>query len=66
MIKEKFKEDTLSEQPAIEHLQRLGYTYIHGDLLDLELIDDCERKSRKDVILEERLVSVSAQIRQIG
>ena len=31
-----FNEDTLSEQPAIEQLKRLGYDYIHGDQLDPE------------------------------
>jgi len=41
-MKPTFTEDTLSEQPAIEHLKRLNYQYIHGDELDLELKDDCE------------------------
>lgn len=53
--REKFNEDTLSEQPAIEQLKRYGYIYIHGDQLDPDLIDDCERVSRRDVILEHRL-----------
>ena len=51
----KFSEDALSEQPAIKQLRRLGYAYIHGDFLDPELKEDCERKSRRDIILEERL-----------
>ena len=55
MAEEKFNEDILSEQPSIEQLKRLGYTHIHGDQLDPDLIEDCERKSRRDVILEERL-----------
>ena len=50
-----FTEDTLSEQPAIEQLKRLGYDYIHGDQLDPELKDDCERTSRRDVVLVSRL-----------
>jgi type I restriction enzyme R subunit len=54
-IREKFNEDTLSEQPAIEQLKRYGYIHIHGDKLDPELIEKCERASRRDVILEHRL-----------
>lgn len=54
MNQKKFNEDTLSEQPAIEQLKRLGYIYIHGDKLDPDLNDECERKSRRDVILHER------------
>ena len=50
-----FNEDTLSESPAIAQLQRMGYGYIHGDELDPELRDDCERASRRDVILVSRL-----------
>jgi type I restriction enzyme R subunit len=55
MTKQRFNEDALSERPAIEQLKRLGYTHIHGDNLDPELREDCERKSRRDAILEERL-----------
>ncbi len=55
MTKHIFNEDVLSEQPAIEQLKRLGYSCIHGDFFDPELKEDCERKSRKDAILEERL-----------
>jgi len=62
MSGEKFNEDTLSEKPAIEQLRRLGYKYIHGDQFDPDLKDDCERKSRRDVILEERLKKALAKI----
>ncbi len=29
----------------------MGYVYIHGDELDPELRDDCERASRREVVL---------------
>jgi len=58
----KFNEDTLSEQPAIEQLKRLGYEYIHGDQLDPELKEDCERTSRRDVILISHLKKKLAEI----
>ena len=58
----KFNEDTLSEQPAIEQLRRLGYEYIHGDQLDPELKEDCERTSRRDVVLISRLKKKLAEI----
>lgn len=61
-LKTKFTEDTLSELPAIEQLKRLGYIHIHGDQLDPDLKEDCERKSRRDVILEERLQKKLAEI----
>ena len=57
-----FNEDTLSEQPAIEQLKRLGYEYIHGDQLDPELKEDCERASRRDVVLISRLKKKLAEI----
>ena len=57
-----FNEDTLSEQPAIEQLKRLGYDYTHGDQLDPELKDDCERASRRDVVLISRLKKKLAEI----
>jgi len=57
-----FNEDTLSEQPAIEQLTRLGYDYVHGDELDPELKEDCERASRKDVVLIPRLKKKLAEI----
>ena len=58
----RFNEDTLSEQPAIEQLKRLGYDYVHGDQLDPELKDDCERTSRRDVVLIPRLRRKLAEI----
>src|SRR4030065_1069447 len=51
----KFNEDPLSEQPAMDQLKRLGYDYSHGDQLDPELKEDCERTSRRDVVLIVRL-----------
>ena len=62
MSKYKFNEDTLSEQPAVEQLKRLGYIHIHGDQLDPDLREDCERKSRKEVILVDRLKKKLAEI----
>lgn len=62
MLKYKFNEDTLSEQPAIEQLKQLGYFYIHGDQLDPDLIEDCKRESRKEVILINRLKKKLADI----
>lgn len=62
MNKNKFNEDTLSEQPALEQLKRLKYVYINGDQLDPDLIENCERKSRKEVILEGRLKKQLAKI----
>ena len=61
-MKPKFNEDTLSEQPTIEQLRRLKYHYIHGDELDPELKDDCERASRRDVVLTSRLKKKLAEI----
>jgi len=61
-MKLSFTEDTLSEQPAIEQLQRLGYGYIHGDQLDPELREDSERTSRRDVILVSSLKKKLAEI----
>jgi len=61
-MKPKFNEDTLSEQPAIEQLKRLQYKYIHGDKLDPELKDDCERFSRREVVLIHRLKQKLAEI----
>jgi type I restriction enzyme R subunit len=54
-MKPEFTEDTLSEQPAIEQLKRLKYDYVHGDELDPELKEDCERLSRREVVLVARL-----------
>jgi len=58
----KFTEDTLSEQPAIEQLKRMKYDYIHGDELDPELKDGCERSSRREVVLIARLKKKLAEI----
>lgn len=55
MPKPVFNEDTLSEQPAIEQLKKLGYEYVHGNELDPELKDKCERSSRREVVLVSRL-----------
>ena len=57
-----FNEDSLSEQPAIAQLKRLGYSYIYGDQLDPDLLEDCERPSRRDVILVSRLKRKLAEI----
>jgi len=51
----KFNEDTLSEKPAIEQLVRMGYAFIPGEKLDPQEAEDCERTSRRDVVLVERL-----------
>jgi len=61
-MKPKFNEDTLSEQPAIEQLQRLKYDYIHGDKLDPELNDRYERSTRREVVLVARLKKKLAEI----
>lgn len=45
-----WNEATLSEDPAVEHLQRLGYTYIAPSVLEPE------RESFKDVVLAKRLI----------
>jgi len=58
----KFTEDTLSEQPVIEQLKRLGYACIHGDEFDPELTEDCERTARRDVVLISRLEKKLAEI----
>ncbi|MCK4817657.1 hypothetical protein KA005_17945, partial [bacterium] len=58
----KFTEDTLSEKPAIEQLKHLKYDYVHGDKLDPELKDNCERSSRREVVLITRLKKKLAEI----
>jgi type I restriction enzyme R subunit len=55
MAKPIFNEDYLSEKPAIEQLKRLGYTHLNGDELDPELKENCERTSRREVVLVSRL-----------
>lgn len=44
-----WNEDSLSETPALEHLQRLGYTYLPPEQLDTG------RASARDVVLTDRL-----------
>jgi type I restriction enzyme R subunit len=61
-MKPEFTEDTLSEQPAIEQLKRLKYDYIHGDELDPEFREDCERSSRREVVLMASLKKNLAEI----
>lgn len=51
----KLNEDTLSEKPAIEQLVLMGYTFIPGEKLDPQESEDCDRSSRRDVILVNRL-----------
>ena len=46
-----WNEASLSEDPAVEHLRRLGYTYVAPDTLD------AERESTKEVILHKRLAA---------
>jgi len=60
----KFTEDSLSEQPAIEQLKCPKYYYIHGDELDPDLRDDCERSSRREVVLIARLKRKLAEIKK--
>ncbi len=50
-------EDSLSEIPAVEQLKRMGYEYVHGDRFDPQINDDCERSSRREVVLVGRLRS---------
>lgn len=52
-----WNEATLSEDPAVEHLRRLGYTYLAPSVLD------AERISVRDVFLRERL---NAAIRRLN
>jgi type I restriction enzyme R subunit len=46
-----WNEESLSENPAVAHLQRIGYTYIPPEVLDTD------RESFKDVVLTERLAA---------
>ncbi|MBM3301917.1 MAG: hypothetical protein FJY85_18435 [Deltaproteobacteria bacterium] len=61
-MKPVFNEDTLSENPALEQLKRLDYDYLHGDELEPELKEECERSSRRDVVLISRLKPKLAEI----
>jgi type I restriction enzyme, R subunit len=44
-----WNEESLSENPAVAHLERLGWSYVHSEVLD------AERESRKQVVLIPRL-----------
>jgi type I restriction enzyme R subunit len=44
-----WNEEGLSETPAVEHLQRLGYTYVAPETLE------AERASLKETVAEKRL-----------
>jgi len=55
MAEKKFNEDTLSEKPAIDQLRRMKYEFIGGEKLDPQDAEDCERSSRRDVVLVGRL-----------
>ncbi len=57
-----FNEDTLSERPAIEQLARMGYEFIPGEKLDPQESEDCERSSRRDVVLTARLKRKLAEL----
>jgi type I restriction enzyme, R subunit len=46
-----WNEANLSENPAVEQLQRMGYQYVPGESLD------AERESLKDVVLTKRLAA---------
>lgn len=48
---QRWNEESLSENPAVEHLRRLGYTYVPPE--DLE----AERESFKEVVLAKRLAT---------
>lgn len=55
MSPQPLNEDTLSEKPALEQLIRMGYEFVPGGKLDPQENDDCERSSRRDVVLVGRL-----------
>lgn len=55
MSKYRFNEDTLSEKPAIEQLVRMGYQFLPGETLDPQETEECERSSRREVVLVQRL-----------
>src|SRR5580692_7759157 len=46
-----WNEASLSEDPAVEHLRRLGYAYLPPEAMD------AERESQKDVVLPKRLAA---------
>ena len=51
-MKAQLTEDYLVEQPAINWLKELGYSYIHGSKLSPE---NGERESCRDVVLRKDL-----------
>ena len=53
-MKAKLNEDYLVEQPAINWLKGVGYSYIHGSELSP---DSGERESYRDVILKKRFIN---------
>ena len=62
LARPRFDEDTLSEKPAIEQLVRMGYEFIPGEKLDPQEAEDCERSSRRDVVLTARLKRKLAEL----
>ena len=58
-MKAKLNEDYLVEQPAINWLKGLGYSYIHGSQLSPE---NGERKTYRDVILKRRFIAAVKRI----
>lgn len=59
---DRFNEDTLSERPAIEQLKRMGYGFVPGEKLDPQETGDCERTSRREVVLVDRLKRKLAEL----
>ena len=59
-MKAKLNEDCLVEQPTINCLKDLGYTYILGSELCPE---NGERESYRDVILKKRFISAISKTR---
>lgn len=55
----KLTEDYMVEQPAINWLKKLGYSYVHGSNLSP---DDGKRDSYRDVILKKRFVNAIKKI----
>ncbi|MCC7064642.1 MAG: type I restriction endonuclease subunit R, partial [Planctomycetes bacterium] len=51
-----WNEESLSENPAVGHLNRLGYGYVAPDILD------AERESPKEVVLTRRLATALARL----
>jgi type I restriction enzyme, R subunit len=51
-----WNEESLSENPAIEHLVRLGYTLVSSEMLE------AERESLKEVVLTKRLTAALKRI----